>query len=95
VEDCLTGSPAAVKALNRTTGHLMRLTAIELIVACQAVELRGAAAQPGPFLSTIRARVRAASPALRADRPLSQDIEALAFSIAQDQVSPHSGAPGT
>ncbi|MCA0930405.1 aromatic amino acid ammonia-lyase [Ruegeria profundi] len=85
VEDCLTNSPAAVKALLQITGHLQRLTAIELLVACQAVELRGTAGSLGSFLSSTCRRIREISPALNEDRPLAEDIERLAESISQNR----------
>ncbi|WP_206540106.1 aromatic amino acid lyase [Leisingera sp. ANG-Vp] len=85
VEDCLTGSPAAAKALLRITAHLQRLTAIELLAACQAVELRGDAGSLGCFLSDACAHIRKISPALTEDRPLGEDIEQLAEAVAQNR----------
>ena len=93
VEDCLTGSPAAVKALFRITTHLRRLTAIELLAACQAVELRGAAAALGSFLSNACAGIREISPPLKEDRPLAEDIEQLAGAVRQNRFAT-SGASG-
>lgn len=85
VEDCLTGSPAAVKALARIAGHLQRLTAIELLVACQAVELRTQAGGLGGFLAQACADIREISPALKEDRPLGEDIERLAAAVTDSQ----------
>ena len=58
------------------------LTAIELIVAAQAVELRGAADQMGPWLTASLARIRETSAPLVDDRPLGGDIMTLAHRIA-------------
>ncbi len=95
-EDCLTHSPAAVKALIRITDHLNRLTAIELLAACQAVELREVTGGLGPFLSGVHRQIRDTSAALADDRPLGQDIERLADLVergafafdAQEDTSP-------
>ena len=77
VEDCLTNSPTAVAALEKITGHISTLTAIELMIACQAVELRDTCSQMSPFLLETKARVRMISSFLEVDRPLAKDIEGL------------------
>lgn len=82
VEDCLTGAPKAVRALTEVTDHLRRLTAIELLIACQAVELRAENAPLGPYLSEARTQIRMLSPALDQDRPLGADIDRLATAIS-------------
>ncbi|WP_298853169.1 aromatic amino acid lyase [uncultured Ruegeria sp.] len=75
IEDCLTNSPASVAALNKITGHLSTLAAIELIVACQAVELRETSSKLGPFLGDVKTHIRDVSPPLDVDRPLAKEIE--------------------
>jgi histidine ammonia-lyase len=82
VEDCLTNSPTAISALSQVIDHARMLTAIELIVAAQAVELRGTADQMGPWLTKSLARIRETSPTLVEDRPLGADIMAVAGRIA-------------
>ena len=54
--------------------------AIELLAATQAVELLAPLA-PGAGVSAARAFVRSLSPRLRDDRPLADDIEAVAAAI--------------
>ncbi|MDF1747858.1 MAG: aromatic amino acid lyase [Alphaproteobacteria bacterium] len=82
VEDCLTNSPTAVRALAQVIDNARMLTAIELIVAAQAVELRGTSDQMGPWLTESLARIRETSAPLTEDRPLAADIMALAARIA-------------
>ena len=82
VEDCLTNSPTAVSALAQVIDHARMLTAIELIVAAQAVELRGTADQMGPWLTDCLSRIRETSAPLVEDRPLGGDIMTLAHRIA-------------
>lgn len=89
VEDCLSGSPAAVKTLGMVAEHLHRLTAIELIVAAQAVNLRGGGIPTESYLARTIARIRETSPALGEDRPLGADIESLAGRVSKD----HFGMP--
>ncbi len=83
VEDCLTNAPLTAKNLSRLLGAARRLVAIELIVACQAAELRELAALP-PALEELHGKVRALVPPLEADRPLGSEIERLAEAILQD-----------
>ncbi len=81
VEDCMTGSPAAVKALMQVVDRLRRLTAIEMLVAGQAVALRECEPGVAPYLNTVLGQVRSLSQAFEQDRPLGGDIEALADHI--------------
>lgn len=85
VEDCFTGSPTAVKALSAVVRYLRQLTAIELLTACQAVELRGSRRSLGQVLSRLCEDIREVSPALTKDRPLGGDIKALAAGIAHNR----------
>lgn len=82
VEDCIAGSPTAVRALAKITDCSARLTAIELIVACQAVDLRESVRLLGPYLSKVHAQVRGISCVLDQDRPLAGDVESIARMIA-------------
>ena len=81
VEDCVAGSPTAVRALAKITGYSRRLTAIELIVACQAVDLREIKPALGPFLSGVYTQIRVISAKLDEDRPLAREVERIAETI--------------
>ena len=81
VEDCLTPAPAAARALDRIAGLARHLTAVEMLVAAQAIDLRGSAPDLGPPLSALHARIRRLAPALGPDRPLAADIDALAAAL--------------
>lgn len=76
-EDVLTSSPVAVRALGRITAFSLRLSAIELMIAAQGVELRGDAAKPGPVLAATLATIRSISAPLADARPLGHEIERL------------------
>jgi histidine ammonia-lyase len=62
--------------------RLRRLAAAELIVAAQAIDLRGDV-RLGPPLRSLYDRVRAQVPPLEDDRPLGPEIEALAEAIEE------------
>ena len=82
VEDCLTTAPVAARALHRVSGLSQNLSAIELMIAAQAVDLRDGPLNLGPFLAQTYALVRKISPMLQADRPLSREIGELCAAIA-------------
>ena len=95
VEDSLTNAPLAAKNLTRLVERFAHLVAIELLVACQAAELRGAEPQP-TALASLREAIRKVAPPLTEDRPLGDDIERLAESILGDGGSaflPHLAEP--
>jgi len=79
VEDSLTATPVAAKSLMTVLKRARLLTAIELIVAAQAIDLRGTA--PAPLLAKMHARIRAISPGIENDRPLGDEINALAAAL--------------
>lgn len=87
VEDCLTGSPAAVSALDRITDNVFHLTSIELLIACQAIEIRNTTGSSGGFLTGIKEQVRRISPPLRDDRPLAKEIEHLSAALKQKRIA--------
>ncbi|QAX29917.1 aromatic amino acid lyase [Leisingera sp. NJS204] len=87
VEDCLTGSPAAVSALDRIADNVFHLTSIELLIACQAIELRKLSSNCGGFLAGMNYQVRKISPALRDDRPLAKDIENLSATLKENRIA--------
>ena len=94
VEDSLTNAPLAAKNLSRLFNSARRLVAIELIVACQAAELRDLTALP-PALEALHGKVRTFVPPLEADRPLGNEIERMADAMFQDRGSaffPHRAA---
>ena len=82
VEDALTGVMSAIRGLERIADMAGRLTAIELIVAAQAVDLRAENVRLGPPLTGLKDTVRGVCVPLGADRPLGEEIEALAARIA-------------
>lgn len=77
VEDVVTNAATPAKALHAIAAKMERLVAMELMIAAQAVELRGAP-RIAPQLARTIQRVRATSPVLEADRSLATEIEALA-----------------
>ena len=93
VEDVVTHSAIPAKALGPIAERLNRLTAMELMIAAQAVELRELDTI-APFNETTMARVRAEIPPLTHDRPLAEDIMTLAASVGSGQFAgPAAGAP--
>jgi histidine ammonia-lyase len=82
IEDTLSSTPVAVRALERAAENMALLVAIEFIVAAQAIDLRGCAPDLGDFLGRCHAQIRKTSPQLAEDRSLSGDIAALAEAIA-------------
>ncbi len=76
LEDVACHTAIAAKALNRIAGHWRRLIAIEMIVAAQAIEVRGCDIPHG--LLAPLAEVREISARFTDDRPLGGEIEALA-----------------
>lgn len=80
-EDTMSTAPVAVRALQRVADHMMQLVAVELMVAAQAVDLRGCSAELGPFLARCHAGIRALCPPSVEDGPVAGDIDALARAI--------------
>ncbi|WP_166417525.1 aromatic amino acid ammonia-lyase [Cochlodiniinecator piscidefendens] len=83
VEDCLSSAPAAVRALENVVSLSANLTAIEFIVAAQAIELRACQSSMGAHLSNSLSQIRNLSMPLVEDRPLSSDIRLLSDAIMQ------------
>jgi histidine ammonia-lyase len=73
------GNAAGLQAW-QVLANAERAVAIELLTATQAVELLAPLA-PGAGASAAHAFVRSLSPRLRDDRPLADDIEAVAGAI--------------
>jgi histidine ammonia-lyase len=82
VEDLMTNTPLAGKALLAIIAKLRRLTAIELTIAAQAIELRGDTCL-GQNLQFLMNQVRGIVQPLKADRPMFSEIEALAEQLKQ------------
>lgn len=76
LEDVACHTSIAAKALNRIADHWRRLIAIEMIVAAQAIDLRDI--DIAPALNEARSTVRGISRRFTDDRPLGEEIEALA-----------------
>jgi histidine ammonia-lyase len=77
IEDDSTGAAQAALRLLEQLGRLRQLVAIELLVAAQALELRGPLALGAGTAAAYRT-VRELVPALGEDRPLGVDVERLA-----------------
>ncbi|HYZ18417.1 MAG TPA: histidine ammonia-lyase [Gaiellaceae bacterium] len=73
------GNASGLKAW-QVLGNAERAVAIELLAGAQAVEFL-APLRPGPGTAAARGHVRSLSPRLREDRPLDEDIEAVAAAI--------------
>ena len=82
VEDHATMAPHAVAKAGEMARHLRMLAAIELLVAAQAVDLRGLApAMLGTGTRNAHAAVRARVSMLDFDRPLGPDIETICAAL--------------
>jgi len=90
------GNAAGLKAW-QVLANSESAVAIELLAGCQAVEFLAPLA-PGDGVAAARSFVRGLSPRLRDDRPLTQDIEAVADAIRdgslQEAVEAEIGALG-
>ncbi len=85
VEDVSTHSAVPAKALLAIVDRLDRLTALELVIASQAVELRHLPTI-APAVAAAVARVRELVPAVTEDRSLGDEIEQLAAQVAARRV---------
>jgi histidine ammonia-lyase len=79
-EDYVSMGMAAARRLAPMIANLQRIIAIELLAACQGIDLL-APLRTGPESQRAVDIVRAVSPTLEADRSLSEDIEAVAGRI--------------
>jgi len=75
-EDHVSMSMAAALKAQRALDLATRVVAIEVLLACQAIDLL-APLQTSPALAPVHARVRREVPTLAADRPPSPDIETI------------------
>lgn len=81
VEDSMTATPTAARALSSIVECTSYLTAIELLVAAQAIDLRGNLNELSPVMRDLHHHVRNLSAMLEGDRPLGDDIEAMARDV--------------
>ncbi|MEL6792815.1 MAG: aromatic amino acid lyase, partial [Pseudomonadota bacterium] len=78
LEDVAVATGLAGRAALDALAHMRRLTAIEMIVAAQAVEQRDLGGGLAPALRPLLALVRGVCPRFEDDRALGDEIEALA-----------------
>ncbi len=81
VEDCLSSAPVAVRALSHVAQLSANITAIELMIAARAVELRDIGDGLAPTLRSVLVALHRVSPGDIDNRPLGADVEALALVI--------------
>jgi histidine ammonia-lyase len=76
-EDHVSMSMGAALKAARALELAIRVVAVEILCACQAIDLL-APLTTSPLLARVHAQVRAVVPALTIDRPPSPDIDAIA-----------------
>jgi histidine ammonia-lyase len=89
-EDHVSMSMGAALKAHRALELAIRVLAIEILCACQAIDLL-APLVTSPALQRVHARVRSAVPPLAGDRPPAPDIEAIAQLIARGSLEDASG----
>jgi histidine ammonia-lyase len=85
-EDYVSMGMSGTRRLKRMLDNLRHILAIELLCACQGIDLL-APLQTGALAKKAYDAVRAASPKLTADRPLAPDINAVANLIASGAIA--------
>jgi histidine ammonia-lyase len=85
-EDYVSMGMSGARRLERMLHNLRYILAIELLCACQGIDLL-APLQTGPLAKKAYDAVRAASPKVTADRPLSPDINAVSALVAQGAIA--------
>jgi histidine ammonia-lyase len=85
-EDYVSMGMSGARRLKRMLQNLRHILAIELLCACQGIDLL-APLQTGTLAQKAYEAVRAASPKLTADRPLAPDINAVANLVAEAGVA--------
>jgi histidine ammonia-lyase len=89
-EDHVSMSMAAALKAERALELATRVVAVEIMLACQAIDLLAPLAT-SPALAPVHARVRAGVPTLGDDRPPAPDIETIAEVIASGSFERASG----
>jgi histidine ammonia-lyase len=85
-EDYVSMGMSGARRLSRMLTNLRHTIAIELLCACQGIDLL-APLETGPLAQKAYAAVRAKSPKLTDDRPLSPDVEAVTTVISDNSFS--------
>jgi histidine ammonia-lyase len=85
-EDYVSMGMSGARRLERMLYNLRHILAIELLCACQGIDLL-APLQTGALAQKAYGAVRAASPKVTADRPLAPDINAVAALVAQGTIA--------
>jgi histidine ammonia-lyase len=85
-EDYVSMGMSGARRLQRMLQNLRHTIAIELLCACQGIDLL-VPLQTGALAKKAYAAVRAKSPMVKEDRPLSADIEAVAALVADGTFS--------
>jgi histidine ammonia-lyase len=80
-EDYVSMGMSGARRLSRMLGNLQNILAIELLCACQGIDLL-APLKTGTLASEAYAAIRAKSPKVTEDRPLAPDINAVATLVA-------------
>lgn len=78
IEDCLPNTPIAIRGLETVVDCSLQLTAIELLVAGQAADLRECRDHMAPFLQDALDGLRAIAPAMSQDKSITADVHRLA-----------------
>ena len=85
-EDYVSMGMSGARRLERMLHNLRHILAIELLCACQGIDLL-APLQTGTLAMKAYDAVRAASPKVTADRPLAPDINAVSALVAQGAIA--------
>jgi len=85
-EDYVSMGMSGARRLERMLHNLRHIVAIELLCACQGIDLL-APLQTGTLAKKAYDAVRAASPKVTADRPLAPDINAVATLVHQGAIA--------
>ena len=85
-EDYVSMGMSGARRLEHMLHNLRHILAIELLCACQGIDLL-APLQTGPLAKKAHDAVRAASAKVTADRPLAPDINAVATLVAQGAIA--------
>jgi histidine ammonia-lyase len=77
IEDRVSVAPIAARRLHEMAGHMIRLAAVELMCAAQAVDLSGGSAELGDGTAAAYRAVRESIPFRTSDSPPEGDLTAL------------------
>ncbi|MGE5357560.1 MAG: histidine ammonia-lyase [Bacteroidales bacterium] len=91
-EDHVSMSMSAALKAEQSLALARRVVAVEMLCACQAIDLLAPLTTSAP-LARVHARLRRAVPTLEADRPPAPDIEAIAHLIETGAIAHAAGHP--